>query len=152
MLVHYGIDIAGREAGYPPSQHLNAFEYLRGEHAHYTIHAGEAFGLLGPNGAGKTSAFHAVTGLLPTTGGRIELDGTPMAVGDRRLRRAMGVVFQQPALLHVDESHGQQHQQIGLEPPGGPMPPQQEDGGNGKDPKKLPEAARPSRKKPQARS
>ena len=40
-----GFDIAGREAGYPPSQHLNAFEYLRGEHAHYTIHAGEAFGL-----------------------------------------------------------------------------------------------------------
>jgi adenosine deaminase len=40
-----GFDIAGREEGYPPSQHLNAFEYLRGEHMHYTIHAGEAFGL-----------------------------------------------------------------------------------------------------------
>lgn len=64
----------------------------------FDVAPGEAFGLLGPNGAGKTSAFHAVTGLLPAAGGRIELDGTPMAVGDRRLRRAMGVVFQQPAL------------------------------------------------------
>lgn len=40
-----GFDIAGAEAGYPPSRHLDAFDYLRGENAHFTIHAGEAFGL-----------------------------------------------------------------------------------------------------------
>lgn len=40
-----GFDIAGAEAGYPPSRHLDAFEYLRRENAHFTIHAGEAFGL-----------------------------------------------------------------------------------------------------------
>jgi adenosine deaminase len=40
-----GFDIAGAEAGYPPSRHMNAFEYLRGESCHITIHAGEAFGL-----------------------------------------------------------------------------------------------------------
>lgn len=40
-----GFDIAGREAGYPPTRHLDAFEYLRRENAHFTIHAGEAFGL-----------------------------------------------------------------------------------------------------------
>jgi len=40
-----GFDIAGAEAGYPPSRHLDAFEYLRTENAHFTIHAGEAFGL-----------------------------------------------------------------------------------------------------------
>ncbi|MEI8057250.1 MAG: adenosine deaminase [Actinomycetes bacterium] len=40
-----GFDIAGAEAGYPPSRHLDAFEYLRGESCHITIHAGEAFGL-----------------------------------------------------------------------------------------------------------
>ncbi|MEJ9078954.1 adenosine deaminase [Gordonia malaquae] len=40
-----GFDIAGAEAGFPPSRHLDAFEYLRGECAHFTIHAGEAFGL-----------------------------------------------------------------------------------------------------------
>ena len=40
-----GFDIAGAEAGYPPSRHQDAFDYLRGESCHITIHAGEAFGL-----------------------------------------------------------------------------------------------------------
>ncbi|MGN6523850.1 MAG: adenosine deaminase, partial [Actinomycetes bacterium] len=40
-----GFDIAGAEAGYPPTRHLDAFEYLHRENAHFTIHAGEAFGL-----------------------------------------------------------------------------------------------------------
>ncbi|HNQ05940.1 MAG TPA: adenosine deaminase [Tetrasphaera sp.] len=40
-----GFDIAGAEAGYPPSRHLDAFEYLQRENAHFTIHAGEGFGL-----------------------------------------------------------------------------------------------------------
>jgi adenosine deaminase len=40
-----GFDIAGAEAGFPPTRHLDAFEYLRRENYHFTIHAGEAFGL-----------------------------------------------------------------------------------------------------------
>lgn len=40
-----GFDIAGAEAGNPPSRHLDAFEYMRQASAHFTIHAGEAFGL-----------------------------------------------------------------------------------------------------------
>ncbi|MEV6321513.1 adenosine deaminase [Nocardia sp. NPDC051787] len=40
-----GFDIAGAEAGFPPSRHLDAFEYMRAHSAHFTIHAGEAFGL-----------------------------------------------------------------------------------------------------------
>lgn len=40
-----GFDIAGAEAGYPPSRHLDAFEYMRANNAPFTIHAGEAFGL-----------------------------------------------------------------------------------------------------------
>lgn len=40
-----GFDIAGAEDGYPPTRHLDAFEYLQRENAHFTIHAGEAFGL-----------------------------------------------------------------------------------------------------------
>ena len=41
----YGFDIAGAEDGFPPILHLEAFEYLRRENAHFTIHAGEGFGL-----------------------------------------------------------------------------------------------------------
>ncbi len=40
-----GFDIAGAEAGYPPSRHLDAFDYLHRENFPVTIHAGEAFGL-----------------------------------------------------------------------------------------------------------
>lgn len=40
-----GFDIAGPEDGFPPSDQLETFEYLRRENAHFTIHAGEAYGL-----------------------------------------------------------------------------------------------------------
>jgi adenosine deaminase len=40
-----GFDIAGAEAGWPPSRHLDAFEYVQRENFHITIHAGEGFGL-----------------------------------------------------------------------------------------------------------
>jgi adenosine deaminase len=40
-----GFDIAGAEAGNPPTRHLDAFEYMRDNNARFTIHAGEAFGL-----------------------------------------------------------------------------------------------------------
>lgn len=39
-----GFDIAGPEAGFPPSRHLEAFNYLRRNNMRYTIHAGEAAG------------------------------------------------------------------------------------------------------------
>ena len=40
-----GFDIAGAEAGYPPTRHLDAFQYVQRENFHSTVHAGEAFGL-----------------------------------------------------------------------------------------------------------
>jgi adenosine deaminase len=40
-----GFDIAGAEDGFPPADHLDAFQYLRGESVPFTIHAGEAHGL-----------------------------------------------------------------------------------------------------------
>ncbi len=40
-----GFDIAGPEAGYPPTRHLDAFNLIARENFHFTIHAGEGFGL-----------------------------------------------------------------------------------------------------------
>lgn len=40
-----GFDIAGPENGYPPSDHLRAFEHAHRHGLPVTIHAGEAFGL-----------------------------------------------------------------------------------------------------------
>lgn len=39
-----GFDLAGAEAGYPASRHLEACEYMRAHNGCITIHAGEAFG------------------------------------------------------------------------------------------------------------
>ncbi|HEY8170158.1 MAG TPA: adenosine deaminase [Candidatus Limnocylindria bacterium] len=40
-----GFDIAGPEAGYPPTRHLDAFNLIAHENFRFTIHAGEGFGL-----------------------------------------------------------------------------------------------------------
>lgn len=40
-----GFDIAGSEAGHPPTRHLDAFRTIAAANHHITIHAGEAFGL-----------------------------------------------------------------------------------------------------------
>lgn len=39
-----GFDIAGEEAGYPPTRHLDAFHYIQRHNFHFTIHAGESYG------------------------------------------------------------------------------------------------------------
>lgn len=40
-----GFDIAGAEAGHPPTRHLDAFQHVRRNSFHITIHAGEGYGL-----------------------------------------------------------------------------------------------------------
>jgi adenosine deaminase len=40
-----GFDMAGPEAGYPPTRYLDAFQLITHENFHFTLHAGEAFGL-----------------------------------------------------------------------------------------------------------
>ena len=39
-----GFDIAGPERGFPPDDHMLAFQYAQRENFHFTIHAGEAYG------------------------------------------------------------------------------------------------------------
>jgi branched-chain amino acid transport system ATP-binding protein len=41
----------------------------------FTARAGEVTGLIGPNGSGKTTTMNMITGLYPTDGGAIRLDG-----------------------------------------------------------------------------
>ncbi len=44
----------------------------------FEVHAREIVALIGPNGAGKSTTFNLITGILTTTGGRIELHGKPI--------------------------------------------------------------------------
>ncbi len=77
-----GFDIAGAEVGFPPTRHLDAFEYLQRENFHFTIHAGEAFGLpsiwQAIQWCGADRLGHGVRIVDDISGG---LDGEPVKLG-----------------------------------------------------------------------
>ncbi|HEV3443482.1 MAG TPA: ATP-binding cassette domain-containing protein, partial [Gemmataceae bacterium] len=54
------------------------------------INTGECFGLLGPNGAGKTTTIEILEGLLPPTGGDVEVLGLRWGQDDEALRQRLG--------------------------------------------------------------
>ncbi len=64
----------------------------------FALAEGERVGILGPNGAGKSTLFQVAMGLLPPASGEVAFLGEPCrGEGDfRRLRRAVGYVFQDP--------------------------------------------------------
>jgi ribose transport system ATP-binding protein len=55
------------------------------------LHAGEIVGLVGLRGAGQESVGRALFGLAPLTGGRILLDGRPIAPASPRQAMRMGI-------------------------------------------------------------
>ncbi len=59
-----------------------------------TVPDGEVVGLVGESGSGKSTLARAATGLVPLSGGRILLDGTPLRHG--RGPRPVQMVFQDP--------------------------------------------------------
>lgn len=60
-----------------------------------TLQPGRVLAVLGPNGSGKTTLLKTLLGLLPPHGGRLELDGQPLARCSVRQRaRALAYVPQ----------------------------------------------------------
>jgi len=64
----------------------------------FDVTEGQLFCLLGPNGAGKTTAVSVLTTTLAPTSGRVRIAGLDLAAHQARVRRELGVVFQQPSL------------------------------------------------------
>ncbi len=62
------------------------------------IQRGEIFGLLGPNGAGKTTLISMLAGLLPLTGGAIEVAGQDAGRASLAVKRAIGIAPQELAI------------------------------------------------------
>ena len=61
------------------------------------IAAGEIFGLLGPNGAGKTTTLSMLATLLRPTSGTAMVAGHDVVREKDRVRRLIGLVFQDPS-------------------------------------------------------
>ncbi len=73
----------------------------------FTVRRQEIFGFLGPNGAGKTTTINMLATLLKPTRGRAELAGHDVVHDPKAVRRAIGMVFQDPSLdnrLTADEN------------------------------------------------
>ena len=64
----------------------------------FSIRQGEIFGLLGPNGAGKTTTLSMLATLLEPTGGSAEIMGIDVRMDQDGVRKAIGIVFQDPSL------------------------------------------------------
>jgi ABC-2 type transport system ATP-binding protein len=77
-------------------KHYGKVEALRG--IDLTVEPGELFALLGPNGAGKTTLFSILTTLRVPTAGAARVLGHDVVKERDTVRRAMGIVFQEPAI------------------------------------------------------
>jgi ABC-2 type transport system ATP-binding protein len=64
----------------------------------FDIEEGEIFGFLGPNGAGKTTTINMLCTLLKPTAGSATVDGFDVATQQTRVRRSIGLIFQDPTL------------------------------------------------------
>jgi ABC-2 type transport system ATP-binding protein len=73
-----------------------ALEALKG--IDLTVNCGEMFALLGPNGAGKTTLFSILATLRTPTAGSAAVLGHDVVTARDAVRKAMGIVFQEPAI------------------------------------------------------
>jgi ABC-2 type transport system ATP-binding protein len=64
----------------------------------FDVPEGQHFCLLGPNGAGKTTTVSILTTTLTATAGRVRIAGRDLATEPAKVRRELGIVFQQPSL------------------------------------------------------
>jgi branched-chain amino acid transport system ATP-binding protein len=60
------------------------------------VHQAEILGLIGPNGAGKTTVFNLISGLYPSTQGRVFFEGQDITLlkPHRRVQRGLVRTFQ----------------------------------------------------------
>jgi branched-chain amino acid transport system ATP-binding protein len=79
------------------------------------VHAGELVGIIGPNGAGKTTFFHALSGVLVPTAGRVLVAGEDLTGRPPYAYAAHGVArtFQTPRVFK--EMSAEDNVRFGLE-------------------------------------
>ena len=68
------------------------------DHISFSVREEEIFGFLGPNGAGKITTIKTLTTLVYPTEGSAELSGFDIIKKGDKVRKHIGVIFQEPAL------------------------------------------------------
>ena len=68
------------------------------DHISFAVPEGAIFGFLGPNGAGKTTTIKMLTTVLKPSEGRLSIAGHDPVEEPLLVRRAFGIVFQDPSL------------------------------------------------------
>jgi ABC-2 type transport system ATP-binding protein len=64
----------------------------------FNVHRGEIFGLLGANGAGKSTTFRMLCGLLPASGGKLQVAGVNLRRAAAIARQRIGYMSQKFSL------------------------------------------------------
>ncbi|MDR2024154.1 MAG: ABC transporter ATP-binding protein [Hungatella sp.] len=64
----------------------------------FSVKEGSLFSLLGPNGAGKSTMIDTLCTLLACEKGEILIDGLRLGTDDKKIRKRIGIVFQQNLL------------------------------------------------------
>ncbi|WP_269580583.1 ABC transporter ATP-binding protein [Roseibium sp. Sym1] len=71
------------------------------DHLNLSISPGERVGIVGPSGAGKTTLTSLLLRFFDVESGRVAIDGQDIrSVTQESLRRSIGMVTQDPSLLH----------------------------------------------------
>jgi len=80
------------------------------DHVSFAVPEGIIFGFLGPNGAGKTTTIKMLTTVLAPSEGRLLIAGHDPVEEPLQVRRAIGIVFQDPSL--DDELTAQENMEL----------------------------------------
>lgn len=73
----------------------------------FYVEAGKLFAFLGPNGAGKSTTINTICTFLKPDDGKVTVNGCRLGREDDRIRKSIGVVFQESlldGLLTVEEN------------------------------------------------
>lgn len=74
-------------------------ELIAVDHLNLSIEEGEIFGLLGPNGSGKTTTINCLLSLLAFDKGSIKVFGKEMTPSSYDIKKQIGVVMQEVAVI-----------------------------------------------------
>jgi len=82
-------------------------DYTAVDNISFEVEEGSVFAFLGPNGAGKSTTINTLCTIFEKTAGTLEIGGHDVSTQKNKVRRAIGVVFQESTLdnkMTVDEN------------------------------------------------